>query len=93
MAFIFSPQRSGSVSRQETRTRGPRFPPPPRHSVSPDLPRTGLRVPGCQRGGHRCAGVRQGAFPALQSPVVDELGPHCSEVSADTLWFTSAPAN
>lgn len=71
----------------------PRPPPTPNHSVSRDLPRTGLGVPGCPRRGHRCAGVRQGAFPALQSPVVDELGPHCSEVSADTLWFTSGSAN
>lgn len=72
------------------RTRGPASPP---HSVSCDLPGTGLGVPGCPRRGHRCAGVRQGAFPALQSSVVDELGPHCLEVSVDTLWFTSGSAN
>lgn len=69
---------------------GPVSPP---HSVSCDLPRTGLGVPGCPWRGHRCAGVRRGAFTALQSSVVDELGPHCSEVSADTLWFTSGSAN
>ena len=69
---------------------GPISPP---HSVSCDLPRTGLGVPGCPWRGRRCPGVRRGAFTALQSSVVDELGPHCSEVSADTLWFTSGSAN
>lgn len=91
MAFIFFPQRSRSVSRQEKRTRGPRFP-----SLTP-CPVTclglGLGSLGARGEDTGAPGVRQGAFPALQSSVVDELGPRCSEVSVDTLWFTSGSAN